>query len=104
MLNGIKGLLASGQDPTPGTNFCLSDCSIIVKRHHDHDNSFKRKYLIEGLLTVSECTVCIIIIMYNHDNVSLSSWQEVWLEAQHWSSSWQPHPDLQAVLTKHSSK
>ena len=24
--------------PTPGTNFCLSDCSIDVKRHNDQGN------------------------------------------------------------------
>jgi hypothetical protein len=23
---------------------CVSQCSIVVKRHHDYDNSFKRKH------------------------------------------------------------
>jgi hypothetical protein len=33
---------------------CLSHCSIAVKRHLDHNNSYKRKHLTGGLLTVSE--------------------------------------------------
>jgi hypothetical protein len=33
---------------------CLSHCSIVVKRHHDQGNSYKRKHLMEGFLTVSE--------------------------------------------------
>jgi hypothetical protein len=32
----------------------LSHCSIATKRHHDHDNSYKREHLIEGLLIVSD--------------------------------------------------
>jgi hypothetical protein len=32
----------------------LSQCSIAVKRHHDHGNSYKGRHLIGGLLMVSE--------------------------------------------------
>ncbi|KAL6081559.1 hypothetical protein STEG23_000580, partial [Scotinomys teguina] len=33
---------------------CLGQCSVAVKKHHDQGNSYKRKHLLEGLLTVSE--------------------------------------------------
>lgn len=37
---------------------CLRDSSAAVKRHHDHDDSYKRKCLIErvgrGLVSSSE--------------------------------------------------
>lgn len=35
-------------------NNCSSYYSIAVKRHHDQGNSYQKKYLIGGLLTVSE--------------------------------------------------
>lgn len=32
----------------------LSHCSVATKRHQNHDNSYKRKDLIEVILIVSE--------------------------------------------------
>jgi hypothetical protein len=32
----------------------LSQCSTEVKRRHDHSNSYKRKHLTGGLLTVTD--------------------------------------------------
>ncbi|MGE9642044.1 hypothetical protein ACQP3J_33940, partial [Escherichia coli] len=36
-----------------GILWYLSHCSLAVKRNHDHGNSYKRKFLNGGLLTVS---------------------------------------------------
>ena len=37
----IKGVVTSGKDPTPGTNFYLSYCTIAVKGHHDQGDVYK---------------------------------------------------------------
>ena len=34
--------------PNPGYHERLSQCSITVKRHHDHGSSYKRKHLIRA--------------------------------------------------------
>ena len=41
---------------------CLGPCSIAVKRQHALGNSYERKHLIEGLLTVSEDSSVIFIM------------------------------------------
>ena len=63
--------------------FCLSHCTIAVKRHHSQGNSYERKQLIEGLLTVSEVS-------------PLSSWWEAWQHAGRcWINSWELYSNLQ---------
>lgn len=37
-----------------GPAYCLSCCSVAVRRHHDQGNFYKRQHFIGGLLTVSE--------------------------------------------------
>lgn len=55
---------------TSGTNetsslegHCPGQCSVAVKRHHDHGNSYKRQHLVRAGLDF-------------HGFGSLSSWQE----------------------------
>jgi hypothetical protein len=44
----LKGVLVA--DPTPDTNFCLSHCSIAVKRYHTQPRQlFKKKAFNWGL-------------------------------------------------------
>jgi hypothetical protein len=42
--------------PISGPGFSLSYCFVAEKRHPEHSNSYKRKHLIKGLLTVLEVT------------------------------------------------
>ena len=51
--DGIASKMDEGPTMEGPLPFCLCQCSVVVKRHHDHSNSYKRKHLI-GLVTVSE--------------------------------------------------
>jgi hypothetical protein len=46
-------------------DYCLIQCSVAVRRHHDHDNSYKEKYVIGAGLQF-------------HSFSPLLSWQEAW--------------------------
>lgn len=49
----------------------------VVHAHHDQANYFKRKHLVEGLLTVSEGESRIIMVR------SMAAGRQTW----HWNSS-----------------
>lgn len=42
--------------------YCLKHYSVAERRHHDQGNSYKRKHLIGGLLTLSDVQSIIIMV------------------------------------------
>lgn len=40
---------------------CLSYCSVAMKRHCEHGNSYEKRHLIGGLLAISEVHPIIIM-------------------------------------------
>ena len=42
--------------------WCLRHCSVAVKLQHDQGNSYERKYLVGGSLTVLEVQFIVIMV------------------------------------------
>lgn len=49
---GLWLSLCESTEGSPTCAYCWSQCSLAVKRHHDHADFHKRKHLIGGWLTV----------------------------------------------------